>query len=44
LVLAGLLDRQVDEVRAAYHHIALTVFRSLEGWSCLHGQAPLTHK
>lgn len=40
LVLAGLLDRQVDEVSAAYHEISLTVFRSRDGWSCLMGTRP----
>lgn len=37
LILAGLLDRQVHEVAAAYTDIQMTVFRSREGWSCLVG-------
>lgn len=40
LVLAGLLDRQVEEVSAAYREIPLQVFRSRDGWSCLVGQRP----
>lgn len=37
LILAGLLDRQVQEVSSAYTSIQLKVFRSREGWSCLVG-------
>jgi ribosomal protein L11 methyltransferase len=37
LILAGLLDRQVDEVAAAYTTLPMQVFRSREGWSCLVG-------
>jgi ribosomal protein L11 methyltransferase len=37
LILAGLLDRQVSEVTAAYTEIEMKVFRSREGWSCLVG-------
>ena len=37
LILAGLLDRQVHEVAAAYTDIHMNVFRSREGWSCLVG-------
>jgi ribosomal protein L11 methyltransferase len=40
LILAGLLDRQVQEVAAAYTDIQMTVFRSREGWSCLVGMKP----
>jgi ribosomal protein L11 methyltransferase len=36
LILAGLLDRQVDDVAAAYT-MPMRVFRSREGWSCLVG-------
>lgn len=39
LVLAGLLDEQADEVAAAYAPgMTLSVWRSLEGWSCLVGR------
>lgn len=38
LVLAGLLDRQVDEVAAAYPAVDLRVYASLDGWSCLAGR------
>lgn len=37
LILAGLLDRQVGEVSSAYTDIAMKVFKSREGWSCLVG-------
>jgi ribosomal protein L11 methyltransferase len=37
LVLAGLLDRQADEIAACYPDIALTAWRSLDGWTCLAG-------
>jgi ribosomal protein L11 methyltransferase len=37
LILAGLLDRQVQDVAAAYTQIEMKVFRSREGWSCLVG-------
>ncbi|MEZ5727901.1 MAG: 50S ribosomal protein L11 methyltransferase [Burkholderiaceae bacterium] len=37
LVLAGLLDRQVDEVAGAYRATELSVYRSEEGWACLSG-------
>lgn len=38
LVLAGLLDAQVDDVIAAYvPTLTLRVWRRLEGWSCLVG-------
>ena len=41
LVLSGVLERQADEVIAAYRPwIALEVWRSDEGWVCLHGVAP----
>jgi ribosomal protein L11 methyltransferase len=40
LILAGLLDRQVLEVAAAYTDINMSVFRSREGWSCLTGTKP----
>lgn len=38
LVLAGLLDRQVDEVAAAYPALDLSVYASRDGWSCLAGR------
>lgn len=37
LVLSGLLERQVDELRALYPEVALEVFRVREGWACLAG-------
>jgi ribosomal protein L11 methyltransferase len=40
LILAGLLDRQTQEVAAAYTQIEMNVFRSREGWSCLVGKRP----
>ena len=40
LILAGLLDRQVQEVSAAYTSIEMKVFRSRDGWSCLVGTRP----
>ncbi|HEX7747466.1 MAG TPA: 50S ribosomal protein L11 methyltransferase [Bordetella sp.] len=39
LVLSGVLERQAEEVAAAYAPwIALSVWRAREGWVCLHGQ------
>ncbi len=38
LILAGLLDRQAEEVAACYPEIALTPYASLEGWTCLAGR------
>ena len=39
LVLSGVLERQADEVVAAYRPwIELSVWRSDEGWVCLHGR------
>ena len=38
LILAGLLDRQAEEVAACYPDIALTPYASLEGWTCLAGR------
>jgi len=39
LVLSGVLERQAEEVAGAYAPwIAMTVWRSREGWVCLHGQ------
>ena len=41
LVLSGVLDRQAEEVIAAYApYIALTVWAEHEGWVALAGQAP----
>ncbi|MCG5260681.1 50S ribosomal protein L11 methyltransferase [Cupriavidus gilardii] len=41
LVLSGVLERQADEVAAAYAPwLPLTVWRSDEGWVCLHGTRP----
>jgi ribosomal protein L11 methyltransferase len=37
LVLAGLLDRQADEIAACYPAFALRPWRSLDGWTCLAG-------
>ncbi|MBN9461344.1 MAG: 50S ribosomal protein L11 methyltransferase [Burkholderiales bacterium] len=39
LVLAGLLERQADEIAACYPSLALRPWRSLEGWTCLAGAA-----
>lgn len=39
LVLSGVLERQAEEVAAAYAPwLAMSVWRSEEGWVCLHGQ------
>lgn len=38
LVLAGLLDRQADEIAACYPEIELEPWRSLDGWTCLAGR------
>jgi len=38
LVLAGLLERQADEVAAAYPQFDMRVYASLDGWSCLAGR------
>ena len=44
LVLAGLLDRQVDEMQARYRQVAprlrLQAWRALDGWTCLAGRLP----
>ncbi len=37
LILAGLLERQIDEVSACYSRIKLTPFAIEEGWACLAG-------
>lgn len=37
LVLAGLLDRQADEIARCYPGITLNAWRSLDGWTCLAG-------
>ncbi len=37
LVLAGLLERQADELCALYPDVALEVFARREGWACLAG-------
>ena len=38
LVLSGVLERQADDVAAAYAPwLAMSVWRSEEGWVCLHG-------
>ena len=43
LVLSGVLERQAEEVAAAYAPwLAMSVWRSEEGWVCLHGTRPLT--
>ena len=42
LVLSGVLERQIDEVAAAYAgRIALGCWRSLDGWACLVGSRPV---
>lgn len=38
LILAGLLERQIDEVAAAYREIKLLPYATREGWTCLAGQ------
>ena len=39
LVLSGVLERQAEEVAAAYAPwLAMTVYESLDGWVCLAGQ------
>ena len=38
LVLAGLLDSQVEDVSRAYPSIELTPFQSVNGWTCLAGR------
>ncbi len=39
LVLSGVLERQAEEVIAAYApYMSLQVWRAQEGWVCLHGQ------
>lgn len=41
LILSGVLERQADEVAAAYAPwIAMSVWRSEDGWVCLHGTRP----
>lgn len=41
LVLSGVLERQVEEVAAAYAgRIELHCWRSLDGWACLVGRRP----
>ncbi len=41
LVLSGVLERQADEVAAAYAPwLAMSVWRARDGWVCLHGQRP----
>jgi ribosomal protein L11 methyltransferase len=37
LVLAGLLERQVDEVASAYPQFSMHVHANLDGWACLAG-------
>ena len=37
LVLAGLLERQADELCALYPQVSLEVFARREGWACLAG-------
>lgn len=37
LVLAGLLERQADELRALYPEVRLEVFAVRDGWACLAG-------
>ena len=44
LVLAGLLDRQVEEMQARYREVEprlrLESWRALDGWTCLAGRLP----
>ena len=41
LVLSGVLERQAEEVAAAYAPwLAMSVWRAREGWVCLHGRRP----
>ncbi|NWK46238.1 50S ribosomal protein L11 methyltransferase [Ralstonia pickettii] len=41
LILSGVLERQAEEVSAAYASaIPLTVWRARDGWVCLHGVKP----
>ncbi len=40
LVLAGLLDRQADEIARCYPTVPLRAWRSAEGWTCLAGTRP----
>lgn len=41
LILSGVLERQAEEVAAAYASaIPLTVWRARDGWVCLHGVRP----
>jgi len=41
LVLSGVLQRQADEVAAAYTgHVPLSVAATLDGWACLAGTKP----
>jgi len=39
LVLAGLLDRQADEIAACYPRFDLRPWRRIDGWTCLAGPA-----
>ena len=38
LVLAGLLDRQAEEIAAVYPGIGLRPWRTIDGWTCLAGR------
>jgi len=40
LVVAGLLDRQADEIARCYRDVVLQPWRSAEGWTCLAGTRP----
>ncbi|MFT3799876.1 MAG: 50S ribosomal protein L11 methyltransferase [Burkholderiaceae bacterium] len=40
LILAGLLNRQADEIAALYEHVPLTAFADEDGWTCLAGRKP----
>ncbi len=40
LILAGLLDRQANEIAALYEQVPLTAFADEEGWTCLAGRKP----
>ncbi|MFO1200147.1 MAG: 50S ribosomal protein L11 methyltransferase [Burkholderiaceae bacterium] len=40
LVLAGLLDRQAEEVAAAYPQFDVRTYASIDGWTCLDARKP----
>lgn len=45
LLLAGILERQNDELQAAYaEHLPIHAIESMDGWILMHGQKPSTSK